>query len=192
MADYGVRTPPCPMQSSAEEGSGTGSVPLVTQQNIHDLPVLTAGGIEVALLFAAEAKNFIHVPAPAATSPVVVECLSQLRPKGLHPRKHGTSGNINLPLSPELPHMGGRQGVSGIPPNSGPNHSGRPAITGKRGLRVGRQIPMAGVAGIPLTAVCIIPITLSGRLVAAGAMNHRYARYHAHQLTSQTPKECSR
>ncbi len=42
IANYCVRTHPCLTQGMAEEGYGTGPVPLVTQQNIYDLPVLIA------------------------------------------------------------------------------------------------------------------------------------------------------
>jgi hypothetical protein len=79
IADYGTRTVPCPTQSSAEEGDGTGAVPFVPQQNVDDLSVLIDGAIQVAFLSAAEAKDFIHVPPPSHSPPVALKGLGQLR-----------------------------------------------------------------------------------------------------------------
>ena len=85
IADYGMRTPSCPTQSSAEEGDGTGAVPFVPHQNVAALPVLIDGAIQVALLSAAAAEPFISIPPPSHSSPVVRERLGQLRSEGLHP-----------------------------------------------------------------------------------------------------------
>src|SRR5262245_38929057 len=83
-----VRTFPCPTQGTAEESFCTGAVSCVTQQHIDDLAVLIHSTIEVAFLFAAEAEDLVHVPSPSPPSPMALECLSQLRPEGLHPIEH--------------------------------------------------------------------------------------------------------
>src|SRR5262249_18159493 len=98
IADYGVRTYPCPTQGMTEEGYGTGAVPLVPQQNIYDLPVLIDGAIEVAFLFTAEAEDLIHVPPPSPPSPVARDSLGQLRAEGLHPIEHCARRDIDVTL----------------------------------------------------------------------------------------------
>ena len=85
IADYGVRAHPCPTQGMTKEGYGTGAVPLITQQNSYDLPVLIDGTIKVAFVFAAAAEHFIPVPAPSLPSPVALNGLGQLWAEGLYP-----------------------------------------------------------------------------------------------------------
>jgi len=75
-------------------------------------------------------------------------------------------------LSQELHDMGGGQWIAGLPTDSSQNHIGRPTIARERGLRVGREITLAGAAGIPLATVFIIAVALGGGVLAAGAMNH--------------------
>ena len=88
VADARVRGPAGSTQGATEEGFRTGAVPLVPQQNIYDLAVLSDGALEVAFLFAAEAEHFIHVPPPSQPSPVTMDCLGQRRAEGLYPIEH--------------------------------------------------------------------------------------------------------
>ena len=76
-----------------------GTVPFVPQQKIDDLSALINGMIQITLLSTSQAEDLIHVPSPPNPSPVTVECLSQLRPKDLHPRKHGARRDIDRAFS---------------------------------------------------------------------------------------------
>jgi hypothetical protein len=88
--------------------------------------MLVDGVIEVAFLFAPEAKDLVHIPPPPQLSPMAMTRLSQLRPKGLHSVEHCAFRDINVPLRQELHDMGGRQRIAGIPANGGEDHVSRP------------------------------------------------------------------
>jgi hypothetical protein len=78
--------------------------------------------IQITLLATAQADDLIPVPSPPNPSPVTVECLSPLRPKDWHPRKHGARRDIDSACSEQVHDMRSRQGRAGIPTHSGEAH----------------------------------------------------------------------
>jgi hypothetical protein len=98
VADDSVRSHAGTTQGTTEESFCTGAVSLIAQQNIDELAVLINLTIEVAFLFAAKAKHFIHVPSPSPPSPVALDCFGQLRAEGLHPIEYRTRRDIDMAL----------------------------------------------------------------------------------------------
>ncbi len=107
VADDSVRGHACTTQGTTEESFRTGTVSFIAQQHIDDLAVLINRTIEVAFLFAAEAKHFIHVPSPSPPSPVALDCLGQLRAEDLHPMERRTRRDIDVALRQQLHDMAG-------------------------------------------------------------------------------------
>ena len=112
--------------------------------------------IQVTLLATAQADDLIPGPSPPNPSPVTVECLSPLRPKDWHPRKHGARRDIDRAFSEQLPDRRGRQGRAGIPAHSGETHLGQPAVARERRRGGSRTITLARTAALaPETPVGI-------------------------------------
>src|SRR4029450_13836162 len=107
--------------------------------------------IQITLLATAQAEDLIPVPSPPNPSPVTVECLSHLRPKDWHPRKHGARRDIDRAFSKQLHDMRSRQGVAGIPAHSGEAHVGRPAVARARRRGGSRNITLARTAALNRT-----------------------------------------
>jgi hypothetical protein len=85
IADHMNRYLPAGGDGATEEGLGGGEVTVLSQQNIHHLPVLVDRPIQVALLGATEEEYFVDPPAPAE-APTVPACLDgELRAEGLGP-----------------------------------------------------------------------------------------------------------
>jgi hypothetical protein len=190
IADYSVRSYPCPTQCAAEEGFRTSAVPFVPQQNVHDLAMLINRTVEIAFLFTAEAEDLVHIPLPPQPSPMAMTRLSQLRPEGLPPVEYRTRRDIEMPLGQQLHHMGSGQWVAGIPPNRSQNHVGRPAVAGEGGRGGSRKVTVARATTIPLSAPFLITVSLRSGLLAGRTMNHGHGVYHTHQLISQTLSLC--
>ena len=84
---------------ATEAGFRPGTVPLVPQQKIDALSALINCMRQITLLSTSQAEDLIPVPSPPHPSPVTVECLSPLRPKDWHPRKHGARRDIDRAFS---------------------------------------------------------------------------------------------
>src|SRR5215510_10453511 len=87
--------------------------------------------------------------------------------------------------------MGGRQRITGIPPQGGEDHIRWPAVARESGHGGRRKVATARATAVPLTTLLIISITLRGRLLAERTSNHGHRVYHKHQLISQTRKRDS-
>jgi hypothetical protein len=118
-------------QRAGKESASDRQIPLLQQQNIHDLPDLVNGAIEVDPPTGDRDRGFVHEPAISWSVPARLSRVDEPGRETLHPAVDRHVINVNTALSQQLFPVSIGEPIPQIPPDRHQNRLQRKLKPGK-------------------------------------------------------------